>query len=158
MANNCGYEIRVKGKKENLEKFYHYMDYENQNEEEKHFARIFSHEREYYTTTDGNEGMYIYGDCAWSLHTCLMKGQGSYFGSEDENPQLVNAVDVSKELDLEIEMWSEEPGVGFCEHKYIKKGEVIFDECMDLREEQNEETDEWEYPVKPDNFWEFDYL
>jgi hypothetical protein len=48
------------------------------------------------------------------------------------------------QLQLDMEVYSEECGVGFEEHFIFIDGELIIDECVDIVEKYNEETMEYE--------------
>ena len=158
MANNCFFEMHVSGRKRNLNKFFHYMDYKHQKEGEKYFPRTFPSDKTEYITYNGNHVISIVGDCAWSIYSCLCKGAHTCFGEKNKNKTMHNMIDMSKYHKLEIEVWSEEHGIGFSEHYYIKNDEIIINDCEDLMEEYNEKTGEFEYTKKADNFWSFDYV
>ena len=162
MPNLCSYEIRVIGSKESRDKFADYMwaNYiagNRETEPKKYFSRIAIDyvDRQPYVSNYGEEGDCYTGDCAWSIKSCMFNGEHTYFG-KGENPNLVCIENVTKDLGLRTEIWSEEPGMEFCEHYYIDNGNVIVEECLDLKEEEID--GEFEYTEKPDNFWEFEYL
>ena len=147
MANNCLYEMRVVGKKENVEEFVKILKYEVKDH---WLSRIFSaYDENWENLKDGRVVCSIYGDCAWSVHSCMFSGYGSYFGdgADLKDGQSTAGIE-SKRLGLEIEIYSTEPGIGFAEHYLIKNGEVLI----------NDETDYAEYWYEPsewDSFEEF---
>ena len=124
MANNCLYTMKIIGTKENCEKW---LELLNNYDIENHFYRIFStdvYEEE--TTTDGNTVMCISGDCAWSIESCCRTS--GYSRGKD-----LLAIN-SKELDLTVEIWTEEYGMGFQEHYIYSHGDCLADECKDANE------------------------
>lgn len=158
MANLCSYEIRVKGTKESRDKFWSYINPDYNNNEAPHFARmqLSDAERNAFTNNDGEECDCITGACAWSLYSCMFNGPHTYF-QDWVDVKLIDIESVSNDLHLELEMWSEETGMGFAEHYHIKDGEILIDECPRLTEKENDDG-EWEYDEKPDNFWNFEYV
>ena len=120
MPNYCGYTIKIMGTKENCEKWIKKMEDYN---EENHFYRIFDADVYECGGTESNYFMCISGDCAWSLESCCRASGYS------------NGVDLfevnTRELNLVMEAWSEEPGIGFQEHYIYNKGECEADECED---------------------------
>lgn len=151
MANYCSYEMKIKGKKENVDKLIEYLksDYRYENnvlvecEADKHFCRVFechiaeSGEEEY----QGYE--IVYGSCAWSVLSCMMSGDHTYYKDfkKCENNKVTCMTEATKELDLEVEIFSEEPGCCFMEHFLIDKGEILIEECVDWQECYDEEGD-----------------
>ena len=127
MANNCSYQMKVKGAKNELDTFYKRMTDYNEPE---HLWRIFS--ASIYDEAEGE--IYVEGDCAWSIESCCRSGYTEHDLLESN----------SRQLNLEIEVWSEEPGIGFQEHYVYKKGECIKDESVDYYEYNWDKT---EYPT-----------
>lgn len=128
MPNLCDYDMRVEGKKENIEKLQRIMKYE----EEVHMYRIFS--ADIYDLEKKNEDTCvasICGDCAWSVYVCMMEGDVCYFQGEKDGTSLIK---LSKELDLKIEIYSSESGIGFQEHYYIEKGRCVIEEETEYME------------------------
>ena len=126
MANNCWYSMKIVGDKKNCDEFIKRL---NSYEEPNHFWRIFSAEiyGVDYGIDDNDKNkvaMYIDGDCAWSLESCCRASGYS------------NGVDLfavnTKELDLEMEAYSREPGMCFEEHYIYKRGNCFADECLDI--------------------------
>lgn len=114
MANNC----YVTGKAsalnvEDLKKFLDVM------ENEKFMS--FDHEE----IEDWGEGerktVRFYGDCKWSISSSI---NSSRYG---------NALDKTTK-GLIVEMWSQEPGVGFEEHVVYANGTCLCDDCADWTE------------------------
>lgn len=127
MANNCDYSMKIVGTKENCERFVRKLE---SYEEPNHFWRFFS--VDVYDESDAydepidknNYEIYICGDCAWSLETCC-RASGYSDG--------IDLFEVNtKELELKLEAWSEEPGIGFQEHYIYDNGECLTDEYLDI--------------------------
>ena len=132
MANNCDFTMMVRGKPENVGTFYRYLtDYKNS---PKNFARIFSAEIDSESVSDsGIKTMQVSGDCAWSVYSCMCEGEHTYY-SEDQSGKLTCLREATKELNLEVEIRSTEPGFNFWEHFWYKDGECLCDDCGDLPE------------------------
>ncbi len=143
MPNYCYYEMRVKGKRENIEEFVKVMtDYERP----QHFWRVFSAEAEYDEPDEnGLTTALISGDCAWSVYSCMCIGACTYAG-EIEDPYRTSLQMESGRLQLEIEVYSDEPGMCFQEHFHYDKGNELDHDCIDCEhywfEEISDETDE----------------
>jgi len=119
MANNCYFSMKVNGSKENREAWIRKMtDYE----EPDYFHRIFTVD----VYDDDEESTYIKGDCAWSIETCCR--ESGYSGGVDLLAKN------TKDLVLDVEIWSEEPGLAFQEHYIYKKGKCEADECVEFHE------------------------
>lgn len=131
MANNCCYDMRITGRKENVNEFIRMMKWEDE------YAicglgRVFScysHEPEVI------EGDIVYvdvfGDCAWSVSTAMMARAGREHSLESE----------TERLGIIVEVYSSEPGCCFQEHYLINKGWIEIDECVDYEEHWVEEFD-----------------
>lgn len=120
MPNYCAYSMKITGNKADCKKF---VDKMNDYNEENHFYRIFGAEVYDEYGTEDKYTMYLYGDCAWSLESCC-RASGY---SDGVDLFEVNTAD----LQLEMEAWSQEPGVGFEEHYVYDKGTCLVDECAD---------------------------
>lgn len=130
MANYCSYDLMVRGKTADVEQFYRYMtDYDNS---PKYFARIFSAEILERNDENSFTTMKVYGDCAWSVYSCMCDGSCTYFSDSNQEGKLTCLRDATKELNLEVEIHSEEEGMGFWEHIHYSNGECICQDCGDL--------------------------
>ena len=146
MANDCMVDLVVRGRKECVKEFDKIItaDYD-------YSAMEFSHKPHFNRLRGVDHADYSeYGlmaiqsyvvDCAWSAEVCFMKGDCTYYGGreakrlEDGTPNYsTNLEDVSKQYDLDIELWSQESGFEFEEHILIKKGEVIENEVYEYHE------------------------
>lgn len=154
MANYCYYEMKVVGKENNVKELVKYLEanYEYKGNElvmceaDKHFFRVFYAEViDEYGADKGYINL-ISGDCAWSTFSCMLKGEHSYYDifKNRKGFKGTNLVDASRDLSLDIEVFSEEPGCGFMEHYLIKQGVMDIDECENYEETYNEEIDEYE--------------
>ena len=133
MPNYCDFSIKVVGSKENCDKFFNLLDsYDDNN----HFWRIFEAYVADEYNNDTETSMYICGYCAWSLETCC-RASGYSKG--------IDLFEINtRNLNLKMEAYSREPGVGFEEHYIYEYGECVEDECRDI------ETFFWdtgEYPT-----------
>lgn len=145
MANICSFDMRVKGKHENIENFYNAMTHKG------NFWMGRGAEAEFYYENEVGaeaEVAAIIGNCKWSVYSALT---GNAISMRDE-PHLWDFDDIdvstlefltldeaSEKWDLTIEVYSEEPGVGFQEHYLIKSGSFWEDECVDYTEYYLEE-------------------
>lgn len=142
MANNCFVRMAVRGTRENIEEFiqrlnanYNYTD------------GIFTHKPHFWGVlgiVDNQEDDFdektntatntIWLDCKWSVYSSLLGSDHSYYadGKKREEAGKENygtcLEETSKELDLDIEIISEECGIGFMEHLRITKGDIVIDE------------------------------
>lgn len=159
MPNYCTFEMRVRGVKENIEIFKRYMDayYEWSDkiltcEEDHCFFRVFdtylSFDNE---PTDASENVVatISGSCAWSVKVCFFSGTDTYYDTylkEDKDPSTFKGISIEKAselLNLEIECYSKEAGMGFMEHYYIDQGKLITEEVYGDYREVETEGGEW---------------
>lgn len=124
MPNLCCYSMKIKGNKENVYEFHKRMrDYDAPN----HLWRMF--EADVYDEKDNEDGTItidVAGSCAWSIETCC-RASGYSDG--------VDLLEVnSRDLNLEIEIWSDESGMCFQEHYFYKNGECLIDDCVEWNE------------------------
>lgn len=156
MPNLCSYAMRVVGKKKDVEEFFKVItcnyDYTYNNfTYDRHMYRIFSADSEdfvftkhdgdvvadtvQYKPTSGPDDIIeteIVGSCAWSVSSCMMEGTSTYYTSyKKEHTRGTTLAIESKNLNLLIEVFSEESGVGFMEHIRIIKGEIEVDDCVE---------------------------
>lgn len=145
MPNYCGYSMKVVGKVENLDRFasiikaeYNYNDKSYiEKATTKHFSRIFAAdiiEEERYLEPKGQGHLIINGECAWSTYSCMLSGEHTYYDSNKGHQKNVTCLEeVTKELELTVEIISSEPGMCFNEHIIVKNGEVTLLECKDIK-------------------------
>jgi len=118
MPNYCDYRLKVKGNKENCNKFLNKLiDYDEPN----HFYRIFEADID----EEGEDYLIISGNCAWSIESCCRSGYC------DQDLFAVN----TKDLNLDLEVWSSETeGCFFQEYYLYKNGECIEEDCVSIDE------------------------
>lgn len=137
MSNDCTFSMFVAGRKESVQKAYRRLSYED--DTSPHFARIKDLEQpgEPWAQSDDGEVvlMAFYGCCAWSVESCM---RGVYeIAYYHANPDELTTLELTaRELDVDIEVYSCEPGMGFAEHYRYEgsSGRCIEDETVDYRE------------------------
>lgn len=177
MPNYCNYEMKIVGKKENVGKIVSYLQAEyNYNYDwekeiykfskctaDKHFFRVF--EADLLDTEDDYDvknkliAVTVNGSCAWSVYCCMFKGEYTYYSNPKSKYDIfkgTNMEDVTKELDLKVEIFSEEFGNNFMEHYLIDKGNILINECKDFETKYDKEEDvyviasgglDWDYQI-----------
>lgn len=121
MPNYCYYEMMIKGTKEHC---YEWLKRMKDHNEPNHFFRMFNPINVEEAGDDASYCMTLSGKCAWSLDTCCR----AYGYSEGKDLFSIN----TKELNIVMEAYSDEPGVGFQEHYiYNNLGECVCSECED---------------------------
>lgn len=171
MPNYCNYKMKIKGSKRSrhtlisyLQSYYKYIklsehkpkgliyppEYDSilaESDTSKHFFRVFECYQHEEKMLDFGESM-VDGYCAWSVSSCMLPGPVSYYVQYKQGKYInfcgTNLLECSKQFNLDIEVFSEEPGCGFMEHYIISKGNIIIDECVDYYENYNEETDQYD--------------
>lgn len=140
MSNYCEYCMRVKGLSKNVDSFVKLMqaDYD---EVPRHFWRIFSADVYDESESDGTKTVDICGDCAWSVYACMCEGDHTY--SKDNSEASTSLREQSELLQLTIEVFSSEPGIGFQEHYLYKNGKELVKDCVDYSETYFENEDEF---------------
>lgn len=124
MANNCFYDMKITGRKENIKELIQMLKWEGKYENNG-IGRVFSCYDSSIEEICGDIGYtLVFGDCAWSVNSAMMNNAGREHGLESETGR----------LDLIVEVYSSEPGIGFQEHILINKGIVEINDCMDYEE------------------------
>ena len=124
MANNCFYELHIKGSAEAIDEMERRLtDYDHR----PHFGRVFSAER-----TEIGEGVARFnGSCAWSVNFCLVDP----LESEDDPTEITSLAKTAAELHAEIEVFSEvENGESMEHYRYSADGTAIAEESVDCYE------------------------
>ena len=131
MPNYCDYAMRVKGTYEAIDEMEKRLtDYDHT----PHFWRVFEANRtdgisEVPEGDDADMVTEFSGTCAWSVFSCMCKGKGTYANDCTDKSVTTSLSETAKELELEIEVYSEEPGIGFAEHYlYLTDGTAVEDE------------------------------
>ena len=203
MPNYCYYEMRVKGKPENVNQFilslqsdYGYtpveisnrmltyprgkmLIYPNDNNRRvfkvrqqissPHLFRVFEanvNESECFCLPPDESGNIIrslYGYCAWSVYSCMFEGKCTYYDDfmRDFGIRYIGFFGttipkLSRLLNLDIEIFSEETGVCFQEHYRVTNGNIIINDEVQITVDFNEETQEdiiqggfdWKFNIK----------
>ena len=153
MANICTADTKVRGYKSCIDEFINTLKrgYSYFSEPPKvngfHFFRIFDVEVYEYEHTVGVIYMAkIMVDCAWSVYCCMMPGMLTYYNDMKEAvpPEQfkgTNIIQESQRLNLAIEIYSEELGMGFQEHYWVNDGIQIASEEQDNLESYYLEQD-----------------
>lgn len=164
MPNICFGYITAIGRKDCLEEFANILnahyDYNDMTFSHKpHMFRIFDvYDSEYYKIDGLRYQADFMIECAWSLSSCMFNHhQYSYYqtikDTYKENFFGTTITEVAKKLNLQIEMSSEEGGMGFQEHYIIDNyGNVLENECYNYFEEYIGEYDSFnDYVDEYDN-------
>ncbi len=126
MADNCYYQAKIIGYKKNALELVDMLQRTGKYKESG-LGRVYDCDMYDIDPEDAGDDdeveVYISGDCAWSVKTAMR--------SSDVSPSLETEAD---RLNLIIEIYSSEPGVGFQEHVLINFGDVLIDDCVDYRE------------------------
>lgn len=126
MANNCFYDLKVIGAKESVDELIQILQYKHP---ELRMYRIFSADvYEEGINSDGKYYVAVCGDVAWSISSTMLRA------ITPEPKEITNILMETARLELVVEIFSSEPGVGFQEHYIIKDGEIKTDECLDYSE------------------------
>lgn len=163
MPNLCDFSLKVKGHPKDLEiiKSIFLADYSYKDKAldyctaPYHLFRTWVHDD---VKDESVEGSYlsIYGDCAWSVFSCMFEGSSTYYNmfSDYENFKGGTLIKLSKDYQVDIEVYSSECGMCFQEHYVIKNGKLLVEDVVEWFEEYNEDLDEY---VSTGGFgkWEF---
>lgn len=118
MANECSFTMVITGRAANVREFLKTMRrnwaYEVICEDEPELEDF---------APDDIVSEYVEGFCKWSV-LCAMR-------DEYRNPSVESE---SRKLNLFVEIYSTEIGCAFQEHVFIKKGEIVVDDCVDYNE------------------------
>lgn len=158
MANYCWYNACVKGKPDIVDKVVNYMiDHSYDGDPE--VGIISSGEN------DGVKMVSINGGCKWSVFTAFniekhITPNIIYSVEVDDDPKTKKMIDLANKLheehmnseslldirgdtddDYKIEIFSEEPSMGFAEHYILSAGKIILDDCRHFYEAFDEETE-----------------
>ena len=142
MANMCYFEFVVVGdSKENIQAFLNAM----QQEGTLYMGRgaaIFS--RNEIQEEDGKFRFESAGECKWSLEAALILNAENtreepehwFFGDNIDSSTLefITLPEASERFQVDVEMYSEELGCEFQEHKWLERGKYLVDDCVQYRE------------------------
>ena len=139
MPNYCGYQMRIQGKPNDVAEVikviqadYNYdtMQFSADN----HLFRVFEADISEDTTDGDYRDVVLGGSCAWSVFSCMMEGDGTYYSSlkseYGDKFRGTTLVELSKRYNVMIEVYGEESGCEFQEHYLIHNGELLVDDCV----------------------------
>lgn len=151
MANICNFAMVVTGKEENIKQFIDMMN---------HRGIVWmggGADTETEDIVEIGEGKFRYeiiGDTKWSVKSSLIDAAISMRENPDEwtlgknvdreKLSFVTLFEACKQLKLDMEVYSEEPGCCFQEHYLFVGGDLITEESVEYSEEYNEDTEEFE--------------
>lgn len=125
MANECYFEMRVKGKTTDVDNFIKTMVTDKAS---KRFRGIYTADV-YDEQSDGrHKTADICGDCAWSVNSCMIDPGAR------KNTGITTLKNQSRLLRLEIEVYGSEPGMGFQEHYLYQNGMEMQYKAVDYHE------------------------
>ncbi|MCQ2077632.1 MAG: hypothetical protein MJZ20_11530 [Bacteroidaceae bacterium] len=113
MANYCEYDMAVTGLRENV------FNFKKRICDECRIYECYAYDTDAIDFKRNITRLYLGGDCAWSVQTAMMDR---------------GLVSFSKEYNVDVEVYSTEPGIGFQEHILIRKGDIIIYDCVDYEE------------------------
>lgn len=133
MANNCFYDMRITGKKKNVEEMIQIIQGVGEFKHDS-IGRVFDCciVDDYSLESAKNDDIVsidVCGDCAWSIESSMLVNDRR------------NLLTETKRLNLIIEAYSSEPGCQFQEHVLINRGEVVIDASVDYKEYWVQEFD-----------------
>lgn len=140
MPNYCDYEMKIRGSKTAIERVIECLNadynYGEGKPSHKHFFRVFQAEKagNIKRNEDGTYTQVIYGYCAWSVASCMLDGGFSYYNVvKKDHPEIFMGTTLKEQSeDCTIEVFSEEPGMGFSEHYIFKSGECLCEEEREI--------------------------
>ncbi len=136
MANLCDYDMRVKGSRKNIEKFINAL-----NQTGNIWMGRGAETNVTYDDEDTETTASVFGYCKWSIVSALIDNAKSMrehperwdCGKNDELT-FITLDEASKIYNVNVEVYSQEPGCEFEEHYLIIKGEIIKDDCVHYEE------------------------
>lgn len=145
MANLCGFSMIIKGKSNNLQRF---IDAMSQNGDiwMGRGADVEIVDRDVLDIVNDLERWELSGWCKWSVQSSLVddafsmekqrtegKGCWNWNGNISNVSEFISLWEASSRFNVDFELFSEEPGMGFQEHMYAINDGVI-DETNDYSE------------------------
>ncbi len=115
-------------------------------------------ECEIYGEDDDIIEAYFVGDCRWSVYSSMINGYPEQ-PAEGKANVCIPITEATKLLNLDVEIYSCEPGMAFAEHYVIEKGDIIVDETSEYHEycdedfESKEELEKALGRLIPDEEW-----
>lgn len=140
MANCCFFDLTALGKKENLDRLYRIMKYEDG---EYHLYRVRQVEViSFKEWKDGLFEMKLYGDVAWSSEPWI-NSEGYGKKGEKTGTIFTSMTHLSEVLDLAVEWYAE--GDDFEEHMAVCKGKITEEDGVDKSDPSYEIGNEEDY-------------
>jgi len=132
MPNIVNWTIAAQGNFRNVDQFIQIL---NNDYDKIHMYRIFSADVGINNTYGLQRKVTIYGECAWSVYVCMFEGPFSYYTEDlawrkknkDTTPFTGTTLPrLAKMLCLDISVYSQEPGMCFCEAYSINRlGQIL---------------------------------
>lgn len=142
MPNYCDYDIRIKGSPRAVQRMvwclrqgYSYAD--GKKPAHKHFFRVFEcHELDTEKNSDGTITKHLWGNCAWSVQSCMTDSPTSYYADvlKAHQNDFMGTCLAEQSRQCDIEVFSEEMGMCFSEHYLYMKGECMVDDTVQIAE------------------------
>ena len=177
MPNYCDFKMKVIGYPKNVGEFlqiikqnYNYYDKDFVRNPKLHLYRVFSTDVDNFKMiSDILCELYLTGYCAWSVYSCMLEGVSTYYDDNLLNRDInsvankykmpigtINYINAGtsllrecKRLNLIIEVFSDEPGMGFQEHYYVNNfGKLVTDEEKQTTCYWLDDYDSWEDFIK----------
>jgi hypothetical protein len=151
MANICSFSMVVVGKKENIDLFMDMMNQRGTTWMGRGAEASIDNIEEY----KGKHRAELSGWCKWAVEAAMVSNaismrreperwSGHGYDRDGNKLRFVTLYEACKELDLDMEVYSEEPGCEFQEHYLFVDGELEVSETEHYEEEYNEETGDYE--------------
>lgn len=160
MANECDFRMRVTGRRRDIEEFLGVIDIFSKNRQDRQIWGVLLTKPEkkdiltqFEKISDDDITTYeIEGFCRWSVYSAMLEGEYTdyedYKDSKEHN--ITSLIKESELLNLVIEVYGSEPGLGFEEYFFIKFGKIEMFEAKDF-DENNDQT-KWSFKSCEDLF------
>lgn len=153
MANNCMFQMTIRGTNTNVEDFLKILCANNNafsRPKGKQFYRVFSaNKEEVNQNPDGSITAYVIGDCAWSVEHAMVDKKHNNPNDANTNIEITDIETESGINNLYIEVYSKEPGNQFQEHMIFDKGKTSLIETADYAEYYwNKDSETFEQFIK----------
>lgn len=151
MANMCDFTMKIVGNNPvNLVTFYNMISQNGTTWMGRGAEVVMDNIKE----EDGRYSTILNGWCKWSVESALIDNAISMrteperwsvndYDRNGNKLRFVTLYEACNELGLDMEVYSEEPGIGFSEHKLFRDGILDENKCVNYWEDYNEETDEY---------------
>ena len=163
MPNYCYYQMKVVGSKKSIQNVIDTLkadyDYMAGKPEHKHLFRVFEANESEIQRVGNKYCVYITGECAWSVYSCMLSGVHTYYNDIKFRHLDIFMGTTLAELskDCKIEVFSEEEGMEFSEHYIFENGECLTDDTCDVQQVGYNEKGEISADIDWDKY-EGDYV